>query len=64
MEFRKISDIAEKDPGKFIGNPVNSFYLVKMLSKDLNQLLGKLQSSERLKGIEIKKKNLEKKKIF
>lgn len=60
LGFRKISDMAEKDAQKFIGNPVNSFLLIKMLSKDLQQLISKLYTTDRLKDVtdEIKEKSL------
>ena len=50
-DFEKLASVANaKEPEKFVGNPVNSFLLIKKLSKDLQRFVDTMNSIENLKS--------------
>ncbi len=55
-----MEDESKMNPENFIGNPVNSFLLIKKLTKDLQKFVDQVNSLEQLKEIvrEIKEKFL------
>ena len=46
-----MSKIGKSDPEKFIGNPVNSFLLIKQLNVDLQLFVDTLNNFEKLKSL-------------
>jgi hypothetical protein len=37
-DYQYIAEISNKNPSNFVGNPINSFLLIKKLTKDLDEL--------------------------
>ena len=50
-EFKTIANNSRDNPDIFIGNPVNSFLLIKLLSKDLEKVVDSLGSFDKLTGL-------------
>ncbi len=55
-----MEEESKSNPENFIGNPVNSFLLIKKLTKDLQKFVDQVNSLEKLKDVvrEIKEKFL------
>jgi hypothetical protein len=55
-----LEEDSKLNPENFIGNPVNSFLLIKKLTKDLQKFVDQVNSLEKLKDVvrEIKEKFL------
>jgi hypothetical protein len=55
-----LEEESKSNPENFIGNPVNSFLLIKKLTKDLQKFVDQVNSLEKLKDVvrEIKEKFL------
>jgi hypothetical protein len=49
-EFRQMSNLANSDPEKFVGNPVNAFLMIKKLSKDLQTFVDDISNFQQTKG--------------
>ena len=54
-EFKKIANQTSLNAEKFVGNPVNSFLLIKQVDKELQNFVNILNPSEKLQRT---KKNL------
>ena len=49
-EYELLEEESKKNPDNFVANPVNSFLLIKKLTKDLQKFVDKVNSLEKLKG--------------
>ena len=50
-ELKTIANNSRHNPDTFIGNPVNSFLIIKLLSKDLEKVVDSLGSFDKLTGL-------------